>query len=128
MSKEIKLKAQDAKKYFPSDLVRFTDVSLYSTTPVDQSKYTADLLLSYYTKEQLKEKTLTDATACIGGNAWTFADYVNKVIAVELDPLHAEILKHNMKVLNRTNVQVLNKNYLDVYLELKQDIIFFDPP
>lgn len=131
--KEVELKLPDKKKYFdvPTDILenlRFTDVSLYSSTPTEQSKYTAELLLSYYSKNELTTKTLTDATACIGGNTWIFADYVKQVTANELANIHAEILENNMKALNKKNITFLNRNYLDIYLSVKQDIIFFDPP
>lgn len=131
--KEIRLKPVDAKKYFDAsndqlNKLRFSDVSLYSSTPTDQATYTAELLLSYYTKENLKTKVLTDATACIGGNAWVFADYVKQVQANELSKLHADMLADNMKTLGKNNVSVTNENYLTNYLDLAQDIVFFDPP
>ncbi len=131
--KEIQLRLSDKKKFF--DLqdsilnnLRFTDVSLYSSTPTDQAKYTTELLLNYYSKEDLKTKILMDATACIGGNTWVFADYVKQVIANELSKLHAEILENNMKAIGKNNIDVSNDNYLNIYLTTKQDIIFFDPP
>ncbi len=132
--KEIRLSITDAKRFFDADetelkQLRFTDVSLYSSTPTDQAVYTAELLLNYYTKEELKTKTLTDATACIGGNTWIFSDYVGKVVANDLSKIHAEILASNMKILRSDrDITVLNKNYLDIYLDIEQDIIFFDPP
>lgn len=131
--KEIQLKLSDKKKFFdvPDDILknlRFTEVSLYSSTPTDQAKYTAKLLLSYYTTDDLKTKILMDATACIGGNTWVFADYVKHVIANELSTLHANILASNMKAIGKDNIEVSNDNYLNIYLTAKQDIIFFDPP
>ncbi len=131
--KEVRLKSSDAKKYFDvpeSQLkkIRFSDVSLYSTTPTDQAIYTADLLLTYYTRDELKQKVLTDATACIGGNTWVFADYVKRVQAIEISKLHADMLYSNMQTLKKENVSVINDNCLNKYLCLDQDIIFFDPP
>ncbi len=131
--KEVHLKPSDAKKYFDvpeSQLkkLRFSDVSLYSTTPTDQAIYTANLLLTYYTKDELKQKVLTDATACIGGNTWVFADYVKRVQAIEISKLHADMLYSNMQTLKKENVSVTNDNCLNTYLCLDQDIIFFDPP
>ena len=131
--KEVRLKSDDARKYFDVSInlakkLKFSDVSLYSTTPTNQAKYTAELLLAYYTLNELKQKTLTDATACVGGNSWIFADYVKKVQANELSKLHVNILKNNMKVLGKENVSITQDNYLSNYLTLEQDIIFFDPP
>lgn len=130
---EVRLNLLDAKKYFDVPdaqlrKLRFSDVSLYSSTPTDQAKYTAELLTTYYPTEVLKTKVLMDATACIGGNTWIFADYVKTVIANELSKLHFSMLKNNMAVMGKNNVVASNENYLDIYLTSKQDIIFFDPP
>ena len=131
--KEVKISLFDSKKYFPSKTpLRFTDVALYSTTPVDQSEFTASLLLLYYDHETLKKKTLTDASACIGGNTWAFANITKAVNANELSKLHFDILKYNMKELNINNVEFYNEDYnklVDLTNKpLKQDIIFLDPP
>ena len=50
---EVKILNLDKKKYFnvsndKLSKLRFTDVSLYSTTPTEQAIYTAELLYSYY--------------------------------------------------------------------------------
>lgn len=132
-NREVIIETSDKQKFFDVDddiatNLRFSEVSIYSTTPTDQAKYTAELLLNYYTRDVLATKTLTDATACIGGNSWIFADYVKKVIANELDPLNFEILNHNMNALERKNVECINDDYLKIYDSLSQDIIFFDPP
>lgn len=131
-AREIRLNPRDADKYFPKSNMRFTDVSLYSSTPPDQAQYTADLLLNYYTKEQLKNKVLTDASSCIGGNTWTFANMVKSVNAVEIEPLHFEILKHNMGEMKYDNIKFILSDYtklIDVTNNpVKQDIIFLDPP
>jgi 16S rRNA G966 N2-methylase RsmD len=119
--------------------LRCTDVSLYSVTPYDQSVYTAGLLLHYYTKDELKNMLLTDASACIGGNTWSFARLVKQVTAIEINPLHAEILKNNLTTLHASNVNVIQADFTEVLLnnasnntdnntEIKQDILFLDPP
>lgn len=131
--KEIKINKEDISKYFPTNKThdfRLTDVALYSTTPVDQAKYTANLLKSYY--DDLKQKTLTDASACIGGNTWAFAESVKEVNAVELFPLHMECLQHNMKALELKNITYHTSDYTKLInlddKHIKQDILFLDPP
>lgn len=131
---EIKISTDDSKKYFKADTqqnqakLRFTDVSLYSTTPYDQAVYTTDIFLSYYDEKELKEKIITDGSACIGGNTWSFAKRLKHCNAVEISKLHADILEHNMKVLGINNVTVYNDNYMNIKDDLDQDILFLDPP
>jgi 16S rRNA G966 N2-methylase RsmD len=151
--REVLLESKDIITLFgkhPDDVLkklRFTDVSLYSVTPYDQSIYTAGLLLHYYTKDELKNMLLTDASACIGGNTWSFAKLVKHVTAIEINQLHAEILKNNLTTLHASNVNVIQADFTDVLLnnadvlitnvnndadnhteEVKQDILFLDPP
>jgi hypothetical protein len=136
--KEVRIDVQDAKKYFPDktlngkptefNKLRFTDVALYSTTPPNQATYTTNLLLYFYSVNELNTKIITDGNSCIGGNTWSFASVVKHVNAVEISELHAKILKNNLDVLNYTNISIYNKNYVEVYDEIEQDILFLDPP
>uniref|UniRef100_M4C3Z9 Trimethylguanosine synthase n=1 Tax=Hyaloperonospora arabidopsidis (strain Emoy2) TaxID=559515 RepID=M4C3Z9_HYAAE len=71
---------------------------------------------------------VTDGTACIGGNVLSFCDYFTHVNAVENDLTRVQMLRHNLQVLNKTNATCMHANYLDVMLELQQDVVFLDPP
>lgn len=121
---EVKISYKDSKKYFgPTKNIRYSDVSLYSTTPYEQSIYISDILDCYY--NNTKTKILTDGNACIGGNTWSFANKVHKVNAVELNKLHCDMLSNNI---NNDKVTIINDNYLNVYDKIDNDIIFLDPP
>lgn len=129
---EVKISASDARKFFdlpsePSSKLRFTDVSIYSTTPHDQAEYTANLLLNYYTPEVLKTKIVTEANACIGGMTWSLAKHTKLVNAIELNPLHAEILRHNLKLYNLSNINVIEGNCIPLLKPTKSHILFLDP-
>jgi predicted RNA methylase len=128
---------EDAGKFFPlynNDeeksvrRFRFTNVSIYSITSKYMSMWFANLLNSFFNPDILKGMYLTDASACIGGNTWSFAEVVDKVFAVEVIPLHIEILEHNMKAMGLSNIEYINDNYLAVAEKLEQEILFFDPP
>lgn len=74
-------------------------------------------------------KIITDATAGMGGNTLSFVNFFNKVNSVEYDPFHCEYLKNNVDVYGYSNkVHVYCDNYLKIANDLKQDVIFFDPP
>ena len=104
------------------------------------------------------ESKVTDATACIGGNVFSFMKFFKKVDAIEIDPIKCEMLKHNISVLgenyiniDNTRVNVIQGNCLDYILDttylksrfpfekgniipiqnkekITQDILFIDPP
>lgn len=133
--REVRLNPADIRLFFPpitdtqAKRLRMTNVALFSTTPPDQGEILCQLLQSFYGKD-LATKTVTDANGCIGGNALELLKCVGFVNVVEISKLHMDIFKHNLKVLSpgTRNVKCFNANYIDLYLQLKQDIVFLDPP
>jgi tRNA G46 methylase TrmB len=73
-------------------------------------------------------KVITDATAGIGGTTINFANHFKSVNAVEIDKNVFEALKNNVGVYGLKNVELINKDYLTVAKDLKQDVIFIDAP
>ncbi|EGZ24954.1 hypothetical protein PHYSODRAFT_554948 [Phytophthora sojae] len=71
---------------------------------------------------------VTDGTACVGGNVLSFCDFFTHVNAIENDSTRVQMLRHNLQVLKKTNARCIHANYLDVMLELQQDVVFLDPP
>ena len=126
--------------YFPKrkDEYMYTDVSLYSSADVSHSLKTAELVSKYY---DISNKTLTEASACIGGNSWSFADKVKNINLIEIDKNNFKALKHNMgvvfnkEVINDTleykggkTMNFYNDNYIKIRDKVGGDIIFYDPP
>ena len=131
--------------YFPKrkEEYMYTDVSLYSSADVSHSLKTAELISKYY---DISNKTLTEASACIGGNSWSFANKVKNINLVEIDDNNFKALKHNMGVVfnkdlvnkepvNNTleympgkNMSFFNDNYIKIKDNIAGDIIFYDPP
>lgn len=71
--------------------------------------------------------TITDASAGIGGNTISFARKFGKVNSIEILPIHCSIIENNVKVYKlEDKVNLYCDNYFN--LDLKQDVIFFDPP
>jgi hypothetical protein len=96
------------------------------------------LISKYY---DISNKTLTEASACIGGNSWSFADKVKNINLVEIDKNNFKALKHNMGVVfNKDpennileykagkNMSFFNDNYIKIKDKVAGDIIFYDPP
>jgi predicted RNA methylase len=108
-----------------------TDVSLYSSILLQECKYIYSEIIHHYKlfHNYLEYPILTDATANCGGSV-IVADsmnYFSKINAVEIDCETFHCLKHNLHLYS-INVNVFHCDYINIYKNLKQDIIFIDPP
>jgi len=118
-------------------LIQLDNEALFSTTDqVTADKITRDIL-----RFVSKEGTITDATACIGGSAYSFIQVYKNVIAIEYDKTRFEYLQHNMNILlNSTTDSTVIANTKDNTIACRQgdaliecikqlqDAIFIDPP
>jgi len=125
-----------SKKYlflFPKEYnvdrmkLQITDEGIYSISKLGDPLRIMKLIKKHYDGNILKS-TITDGTANIGGDTINFAKFFKRVNAVELNRLHCSVLDNNIRVYNRNNVNIICKSYLKVMKELKQDIIYLDPP
>ena len=120
--------------------IKLDEEALYSTTDqVTADKITRDIL-NYIPRSS----TITDATACIGGSAYSFAQSFSNVIAIENNKERYDLLKQNINVLLNTktenksifhnafsNLNNVECRYGDALIECQkqfQDAIFIDPP
>ena len=109
------------------DAVEYDEVSLYSATDQLTARATARVLRTL--PGVTAASTVTDATACIGGNTLEFARAFAHVHAVELDPVRASMLRHNLAWLRLDkDVTVHEADYCDLQATLRQDVVFLDPP
>lgn len=98
--------------------------AIYSTTDqVTADKITKDLL-----KLVSKHSTITDATACIGGNTYSFAQVFKTVNAYEKDQVRARMLAANMETLGMKNVKCQCGDAIDIVPTYHHDVVFIDPP
>lgn len=120
------------KKNFPNDKnidfkkLKISNIGKYSMDKPDKAQILSDLI-----KENMgtTDLVITDANSNMGGNVINFAKNFNFVNSVEIVPFHCEILKNNIDVYNLLDkVKIHCNDYLDIMFELKQDVIFFDPP
>jgi 16S rRNA G966 N2-methylase RsmD len=72
--------------------------------------------------------TITDGFACIGGDTLGFSQIFKNVNSNELDEKRFDYLKHNMDIFKRSNITFYNRDYFELVKELKQDVIYLDPP
>lgn len=110
--------------------VRITNVGLYSVIPPAQAMFMAQTIAAHL-GQRSDGLTAVDATANVGGQTLAFAASFKHVHAVELMPLHCEILRHNVAAYGVTRrVSVHCGDFFKLYRTLPAavDVIFFDPP
>ena len=120
------------KKLFPNDKnikfekLQLSNIGYYSMDKPAKAQELSDLIKKIMGKTDI---VITDANSNMGGNSINFAKNFKFVNSVEIIPFHCKILENNLSQYNLLNkVKIYCKDYLDVMLELKQDVIFFDPP
>uniref|UniRef100_A0A6C0AJ00 Trimethylguanosine synthase n=1 Tax=viral metagenome TaxID=1070528 RepID=A0A6C0AJ00_9ZZZZ len=76
---------------------------------------------------QLETKSLTDATACVGGDTINFALNFREVHSIEYSKTNFEALKNNVNVFGLTNVSLYLGNCIEIY-KWASDVLYVDPP
>lgn len=114
-------------RFIPPDkrkLLKLDSEAFYSVT----DQYTADKISREIKRQFPDIRVITDATACIGGNSYSFSKYFDTVNAIEIDKLKYNYLCENMKVLETENVRCLWGDCIELVPSLHQDLVFLDPP
>jgi hypothetical protein len=106
-------------------MLHVDEVALYSVTPAKLAAEQAHIIRTFVGKDA----TITDATACTGGNTIAFGKLFRNVHAVEINRSRASMLRHNLDVVGiAEKVRVLEGDYTKLTLDLEQDVVFLDPP
>lgn len=84
----------------------------------------------YTSIEKAKHIDITDMTAGVGGNVFSFAKKFRNVNAIEQEKIRYEYLKNNIELYEFTNVRCYHNNSLSLVINksVNQNIIFIDPP
>ena len=107
---------------------KYDDVGIYSFSKPKDAITITKIIIAHLEKINKNSKCLiiTDATAGIGGNIFSFSNYFLRINAIELDKSRFEYLKSNCK--NFNNIVYYNSDFLKIIDNCYQDIIFIDPP
>jgi predicted RNA methylase len=115
-------------KFVPPDKreqLLLDDEAGYSVT----DQYTADRITRDIMRFVSAKGAICDATACIGGNTYSFARAFRRVVAIERNPVRFHYLQHNMSVLDVHNVTFQLGDAIDeVQWGRPFHCIFLDPP
>ena len=110
--------------------------ALFSITPAqDADKLSCCIAALEDVKHLGRLPIITDGCACVGGNVISFAccGALMHVNAVELDSARAQMLANNVSIVkafvpSMASTTIFECSYLGVMRDLKQDVVFLDPP
>jgi tRNA/tmRNA/rRNA uracil-C5-methylase (TrmA/RlmC/RlmD family) len=105
--------------------IQLSNIGLYSVTDYKTADMISQKIKEYFNTNDI---IVTDGTANMGGNTISFGKYFKHVNAIEIVPLHCDIVKNNIDAHKLDNIQVICGDFLEKYKTLKQDVIFLDPP
>jgi hypothetical protein len=111
-----------------------SETGKYSVSKLDESFITTNEIKNFYNtfinKDEENKTTITDATANAGGNTISFVLNNFNVNSIELSEKEFSRLENNVSQYNLNNVLLFNGNCLDILFNqnIKQDIVYFDPP
>jgi hypothetical protein len=75
----------------------------------------------------LKSKTITDATGCVGGDTINFALNYNTVHSIEINPENFKALENNVQTYSLKNVFMYNGNAIEIF-NWNCNVLYVDPP
>ena len=103
---------------------------LWSITHPKEADIITEMLLNFYKNkfDNFKNIIITDTTAGLGGNTISFAKKCTFVNSIEIFKSRFKILENNINIYKFNNVKLYNDNFLNIINDIKQDIIFIDPP
>lgn len=124
-----------AYKFFPlidesyRDKLQIDDVGMYSISTPKKADIISRIILDCLQRRiPANHIVITDAMAGVGGNVISFAKHFAHVNAIEIDKTRFLCMINNISVFQCFNVSAMYTDYMKVFKELKQDVIFIDPP
>lgn len=131
MNKIIKLSKEESSKIFPEekdvDMTKLmtTTEGVYSVSKNVASKKLKKIIHKYMKSYDI---TITDVCANVGSDSIMLAKYFSSINSIELDKINYDALKNNIDVYKYKNINAINGNNLKELPNLKQDVIYADPP
>jgi hypothetical protein len=97
----------------------------YSVTRRKESEEIIDSM--YLTVGNLETKTVTDATACMGGDTINFSLHFQSVKGIEMNSENFSILQNNVEVFRCKNVELYCGDSTEI-INWVSDVVYADPP
>lgn len=117
--------------------LQLTNLGLYSISRPYISKaiseFLLDLISKYFNDKPSSEWIVTESHGGLGGFTLELTKHFKKINIVEINPMHADIIKNNLEVYGYDDkkypdITIYNDDYLNIADKLDQDIIVSDLP
>lgn len=105
--------------------LKFDEIQLYSATNQIISQKLVNHIIKFIGSNNF---IITEACAGAGADTITLSNVLRKINSIELSIIRYNNIKHNLKILNINNVNLINGDCLKIIPKLKQDIIYIDAP
>jgi hypothetical protein len=99
----------------------------YSITKPHEASQIVKCIEGFIDDHILYNKTITDGSACMGGDLVRFCTRFKIVNGIEIDPDNFRFLVKNVHIFGCENANLFCQDYTEIYKSLKQDIIYLDP-
>ena len=108
--------------------LQMTNIGVYSIAKKHTCEVIVDAIRSALPDN--KKIVVTEGTGGVGGLSMFLAKAFHRVNIVEITETHTNVIRNNMKVygINRDRYKVIQGDFLNLMLTLKQDVVFLDPP
>lgn len=107
--------------------LKLTNIAKYSICTPQYAEIISKIIASYFIN--YPTITVTDATAAVGGNTISFAQFFFHINSIEINKTHFDMLVHNLDVYGlKDKVTFYHNDFKNVVLKINQDVVFFDPP
>jgi predicted RNA methylase len=105
--------------------LKITEEGSYSITRRRDAERIMNILNATF--KNIKELTITDVTACIGGDTLNFALRFKHVHSIELNGENFEALTNNVKVYGCNNVTLYHADSVKLF-NWNTNVLYLDPP
>lgn len=102
-----------------------TEEGSYSITRRRDAEKILNILRSLF--KDIKTMTITDATACIGGDTLNFAIHFGHVHSIELKKDNFDVLTNNVHAYDFHNVTLHHSNSVELF-NWNTHVLYIDPP
>ena len=105
--------------------MRMTPEGLYSITRRKDGEKMIEIIQQNI--PDISRCSITDMTACVGGDTLLFSMYFRKVDSIEWKHDNLTVLRNNVQVFGATNVAIHEGDSTRVF-NWKTDVLYIDPP
>lgn len=107
--------------------LQLTNIGIYSIAIKDICMAIPKIIKKYIPD---KDIIITETTGGLGGLSICLINSCKLLNIVEITPIHSKVIENNLSIYNfdKNKYKIINDDYMNVMLELEQDVIVADVP